>query len=85
VKASDALLLALARQWAKDGTARRIREAARLAQSDIAAVVGVTGGAVSHWEAGDRVPRGAAGLQYARLLEALRGADGERDSVTTSG
>lgn len=78
-------MLARGRRWAAEGTARRIREASRLTQRDVAAVVGVTGGAVCLWEVGKRVPRGVGGLRYAKLLAALVEASAEREGVAVPG
>jgi DNA-binding transcriptional regulator YiaG len=84
VDTSDALALVRAREWAVDGTARRIREEARLSQREIAAVVGVSGGAISLWEAGGRLPRGDAGQRYARFLAALVESRGAPPCASTS-
>ena len=52
-------------------TAKPIRLAARLSLSEVAQVVGVSSAAVCRWEAGDRQPRGEAGVRYGELLESL--------------
>ena len=78
----DLLLLVKARQWCADGTARRLRERARLSAGEIAAVVDSTDPTVTRWESGQRRPRGEAGLRYAKLLEAL--ADQTRDPAHSS-
>ncbi len=78
----DALVLARGRQWAADGTARAIREFARLSQRDVGGTVGVSHGAICLWELGQRVPRGEAGLRYARLLVALVEANGKAGMPT---
>lgn len=56
---------------ATPGAARAIREAAGLSQAEQAAALNVTQTAVSRWERGERVPRGQAAQDYARLLERL--------------
>jgi DNA-binding transcriptional regulator YiaG len=44
---------------------------------EVARGVGVAVATVSRWEAGQRIPRGAAALRYGELLESLRpGRDG---------
>ena len=63
--------LSAARRWAKNGTARRVRELAEVTQAEIAEVVGVEPSAVAHWEAGQRTPGGDAAKTYARTLVAL--------------
>lgn len=51
---------------------RYLRERAGLSQAEVAAVVGVTEGAVSRWESGQRTPRRALNVRYAELLDRLR-------------
>jgi DNA-binding transcriptional regulator YiaG len=68
---TDIRLLIEAREAAKSGRAERVRVAAGLSQAEIAAAIGVTAPCVSRWEAGDRRPRGAAAIAYARLLQEL--------------
>ena len=63
--------LAVVRQLAANGTARRLRKAAGLSLYDLARDVGVRAGTISRWETGDRVPRGEAALRYAHLLGEL--------------
>ncbi|MDQ3342190.1 MAG: helix-turn-helix domain-containing protein [Actinomycetota bacterium] len=72
MEARDLVRLSAARAASRSGDARRLRVAAGLTQAEVAEVCGVTQGAVSHWEAGTRVPRGTAARRYARLLETLR-------------
>lgn len=55
----------------QSGRAREIRERSGLTQADIAACIGVTRAAVSLWEAGTRMPSGAAATRYARFLAVL--------------
>jgi len=53
-------------------TARRLlREQARLSQRDVAAVLGVSAVAVSHWERGTRQPRPEHHAAYQALLDKL--------------
>lgn len=53
------------------GRARRIRQAARFNQSDMARLVGVTPAAVNRWEAGERVPRESEAIAFAKALRRL--------------
>lgn len=55
----------------RSGTARQHREAVRITQREAAEALGVTQGAVSHWEAGRCKPSGAHALAYGRLLARL--------------
>lgn len=51
---------------------RRLREASGLTQQEIADIVGVTRGAISHWELGVRsTPRGHLLDRYVEALRAL--------------
>ena len=72
MRAKDVLLLSWLRCALADGTAREIRDAARITQAEIAMECGVTDQAVALWEAGKRTPRGEPALRYARLLDQLR-------------
>lgn len=67
----DLELLRWVRDLAARGEAREIREAARLTQLEVAAVVGTTVVSISRWETGARSPRGEPALRYARLLARL--------------
>lgn len=74
---NEALALATLRRMLRSGEAKRIREKAELTQSEIARTLGTTSGAVCHWEALARVPRGELALAYLDLLlklEALQEA-----------
>jgi DNA-binding transcriptional regulator YiaG len=53
------------------GTARSIRLDARLSLHDVASSIGVDCSTVARWERGERLPRGAAALRYAALLDRL--------------
>lgn len=59
------------RYQTRSGDARRVREAALLSQEDLARSIGVDPTAVSRWERGVALPRGAAALRYAALLDRL--------------
>jgi transcriptional regulator with XRE-family HTH domain len=74
---ADTVLLSQARRKAQDGRACELRIAAGLSQSEVAATVGVTSAAISHWENGRRVPRGQAARRYAQLLDSLASAGRE--------
>jgi len=71
LREQDAVLLARARQAARDGTAKALRTQAGLRQTEVGAVCGVSPQAVTRWERGLRTPRGDGGLRYARLLRRL--------------
>jgi transcriptional regulator with XRE-family HTH domain len=53
------------------GAARERRKAAGIDQAEVASALGVTAGAVSHWESGRRRIGTKYALAYARLLERL--------------
>jgi transcriptional regulator with XRE-family HTH domain len=63
--------VAWVRQLAKNGGARAIREAAGVTASELARSIDASPGAVSLWERGLRLPREAAALRYATVLEEL--------------
>lgn len=70
--------LAKVRGLVRSGNARYIRLARGLSVGEVARGVGVAKATVSRWEAGQRIPRGAAALRYGQLLESLRpGSDGK--------
>lgn len=64
-----------ARNLAKSGAARLIREGAGLSTAELAAELGVSPGAVSLWERGLRTPRGDVAGRYAQVLQTLIGGD----------
>jgi transcriptional regulator with XRE-family HTH domain len=66
--------LVLARSLLASGEARRIRIAAGVSVSQIAADIGVSASAIQRWERGERVPRTRAAGEYAELLVRLRNA-----------
>lgn len=68
---SELLLIAQARDRVATGEARQLRTAAGLTQRQVGDHCGVTSTAISHWEAGFRVPRGRPALRWARLLSEL--------------
>ena len=70
----EVLELAEARRLLRSGEARDIRVAAGLSQPEIARSIGVTPGAVSRWETGERRPVGEPAIAYAELLRSLREA-----------
>jgi DNA-binding transcriptional regulator YiaG len=53
------------------GTARAIREGARISQARLAAELGVSRVCVLRWESRQRTPRGALRTRYTRLLAEL--------------
>ena len=61
----------LLRRLPEPAIRRLLRERAGLSQAEIAEALGVTSSAVSRWETGRRMPRGARGSAYAELLERL--------------
>lgn len=67
----ELFLIVKAREFSRSGEAVRIREAAGLSQSEVAAVVDVSAATVSRWEAGERTPRGKPAARWARLLDDL--------------
>jgi DNA-binding transcriptional regulator YiaG len=52
-------------------TRQRLRERVCVSQTAIAAALGVTPGAVSRWERGERTPRGASLQGYLKMLDRL--------------
>ena len=69
------LQLTEARRLLRSGEAREIRHAAGLSLHEVARVCGVTPGAVSRWEQGERRPTGDAAVQFANLLARIREAE----------
>lgn len=59
------------------GEARRLRLENDVTLTDVGSTCGVTYVAVHHWETGQRVPRGAPALRYARVLRMLASASKE--------
>lgn len=71
------LLSWMRRLVASPGAARAIRTSAGLSQGEVATVLSVGQVCVSRWERGERVPRGQAALDYARLLDRLSRIHGD--------
>lgn len=63
--------LARLRSDVLSGRAREIRELAHLSQGELARAIKVSPTAISLWEAGRRLPHGAAALRYAEFLAGL--------------
>ena len=68
---TELVLLTRARRDAASGRGRALREEAHLSLREVAVSLGVTATTLWRWEAGDRVPRGAAAVAWARLLDDL--------------
>jgi DNA-binding transcriptional regulator YiaG len=71
MRLDDLTSISEARGLLESGRAVEIRKAARLSQGEVAAFCGVDPAAVSRWESGQRSPRGAAAIRFARLMRAL--------------
>ena len=67
----DLALLIHSKDAALNGWGKRLREVSGLSQGDLAAVVGVTPGCISRWEAGRRRPHGQPAKEYAKALRTL--------------
>jgi transcriptional regulator with XRE-family HTH domain len=67
----ELILIAEARQAAKSGRGRRLREIAGLSQLEVAGAVGVSQAAVAKWEVGDRSPHGEPAIRWALALRAM--------------
>lgn len=76
--ASDLFLIAEAREAARSGRGRRLREALELAQTEVAAAVKVSSPTISRWEDGTRVPSGERAVRWAKLLRAFEKRLAER-------
>jgi transcriptional regulator with XRE-family HTH domain len=61
-------LLIEGRRAVESGYGARLRELAGLSQDEIAALVGVSGAAISYWESGKRRPRQPQAIAYAKAL-----------------
>jgi DNA-binding transcriptional regulator YiaG len=64
----------LRRSLPSPATRRALREEAGIPRRRIAEVVGVTVGAVTHWESGARRPSSEHLRRYLEVLDALRGS-----------
>ncbi len=71
MKNSELLLTVKARRLAASGEGMRLRTDAGLSLRETADAVGVAVSTLWRWERGERAPRGAAALSWARLLEQL--------------
>jgi DNA-binding transcriptional regulator YiaG len=60
---------------------RAIRKDAKVSLARLAAALGVSVQAVSHWELGTRQPRPANAVAYAAILRALQDARNETDDA----
>ncbi len=67
----DLELVAWVRRIARDGGARRLREATGISVSEVARQIDASPAAVSRWERGERIPRGEHADRWARLLRKL--------------
>ena len=74
VTTRQVLQLTEARRLLRSGEAREIRQAAGLSLHEVARVCGVTPGAASRWERGERRPTGDAAVSFAALLAKIREA-----------
>lgn len=61
-----------ARQLARSGAARVLRESRGLSLADLAKAVGVSAVTVLRWERGENSPRSEHASRYGRILEELR-------------
>jgi DNA-binding XRE family transcriptional regulator len=68
---SEVILLVEAREAARSGRGARLRAIAGLSQTELGSAIGVSGTCISRWESGERQPRGAAAVAYARMLREL--------------
>lgn len=73
---SNVIHLARARELARSGEGKRIRESARLTVGDIGRACGVDQSTIYRWEHGLRAPRGPAAVRYAELLTLLARGQG---------
>ena len=67
----DVQTVAVVRRLAADGTARQIREEAKLSLHDLATAVGVADSTLCRWEKGQRSPRGELAVRWAGELATL--------------
>jgi transcriptional regulator with XRE-family HTH domain len=68
----DVLDITRGRSLAASGQARSIRKQAKVSQSEVASAIGVTASALSHYEAGRRVPTGKVAIRLCHVLDELR-------------
>ncbi|HEV2797001.1 MAG TPA: helix-turn-helix domain-containing protein [Nocardioides sp.] len=68
---TDPAHLAEARDLARNGQGRRVRERSGVSLEELAAAVGVSVVDVMAWELGEREPDGAAAVDYVRVVRGL--------------
>lgn len=61
------------RTLCQTGEAVRLRKAANVKRSELAAAIGIGYNRLQQWELGLRAPSGPEGLRYAQLLQRLAG------------
>lgn len=71
---NELVALALIRQLAATGEARRRRIAAKLRQTEMASGLHVRPGTLSRWESGERIPSAVAALAWLSALQLIAGA-----------
>lgn len=71
MNANEALLLSEARQKARSGAAKQVRERRGLSQAEVAAVIGRSRVTVFRWESGATRPTGQAGIRFGAFLRLL--------------
>jgi transcriptional regulator with XRE-family HTH domain len=72
-QAEETLKIAKARQLARSGAGRMLREAAGLNGHELARAIDVDPSTLWRWEEGSRRPRGEWAIRYADFLEELGG------------
>ena len=70
----ELLELKRVRMLAETGKARKIREASKITQAELARFVGVTGVTLGSWDNGEHIPRLKVGLRWLQALDELAGA-----------
>ena len=70
-QAEKALRIAKARQLARSGAGRMLREAAGLNGHELARAIGVDPSTIFRWESGERRPRGKWAIRYVEFLDQL--------------
>ena len=71
VQSNKALVLALMRRLVADGSARSLREGARLSLSEVGRAVGTSPATIFRYENRQRVPHGETAMRYANFLAQL--------------